>query len=139
SRLSFFLWSSIPDDELVEVARRGELDQPAVLQRQVKRMLTDPRAAAMTSNFAGQWLQLRNLRAAIPDQNEFPDFDDSLRQSFRRETELLFQSVLQEDRSVVDLLTADYTFLNERLAEHYRVPNIYGSHFRRVAITEDAR
>jgi len=105
----------------------------------VKRMLTDPRAAAMTSNFAGQWLQLRNLRAAIPDQNEFPDFDDSLRQAFRRETELLFQSVLQEDRSVVDLLTADYTFLNERLAEHYRVPNIYGSHFRRVPITEDAR
>jgi hypothetical protein len=139
SRLSFFLWSSIPDDELVEVARRGELDQPAVLERQVKRMLADSRATAMVSNFAGQWLQLRNLRAATPDQNEFPDFDDSLRQSFRRETELLFQSVLQEDRSVVDLLTADYTFLNERLAEHYRVPNIYGSHFRRVPITEDAR
>jgi mono/diheme cytochrome c family protein len=139
SRLSFFLWSSIPDDELVEVARRGELRQPAMLERQVRRMLADPRASAMVSNFAGQWLQLRNLRASTPDQNEFPDFDDNLRQAFRRETELLFQSVLQEDRSVLDLLTADYTFVNERLAEHYKIPNVYGSHFRRVPVTEDAR
>ena len=122
SRLSFFLWSSIPDDELVDVAAKGQLRQPAVLERQVRRMLADRRAEALVANFAGQWLQLRNLRAAIPDQNDFPDFDDNLRQAFRRETELLFQSVMREDRSVLDLLTADYTFVNERLARHYRIP-----------------
>jgi hypothetical protein len=102
-------------------------------------MLADRRAEALVGNFAGQWLQLRNLRAAIPDQNDFPDFDDNLRQAFRRETELLFQSVVREDRSVLDLLTADYTFVNERLARHYRIPGIYGSHFRRVPVTDDAR
>jgi hypothetical protein len=139
SRLSFFLWSSIPDDELVEVARRGTLRQPAVLERQVRRMLADRRSDALVSNFAGQWLQLRNLRASIPDQNDFPDFDDNLRQAFRRETELLFGSVVREDRSVLDLLTADYTFVNERLARHYGIPHVYGSHFRRVPVTDVAR
>ena len=139
SRLSFFLWSSIPDDELVDVASRGQLKTPAVLEHQVRRMLADPRASTLVSNFAGQWLQLRNLRATIPDQNDFPDFDDNLRQAFQRETELLFESIVSEDRSVLDLLTADYTFVNERLARHYLIPNIYGSHFRRVTLTDDTR
>jgi mono/diheme cytochrome c family protein len=139
SRLSFFLWSSIPDDELIDVASKGQLRQRAVLERQVRRMLADRRADAMVANFAGQWLQLRNLRASIPDQNDFPDFDDNLRQAFRRETELLFQSVMREDRSVLDLLTADYTFVNERLARHYRIPSVYGSHFRRVPVADEAR
>ncbi len=132
SRLSFFLWSSIPDDELLEVASRGQLKNPAVLERQVRRMLADPRSQALVDNFAGQWLQLRNLRASSPDQNEFPDFDDNLRQAFQRETELLFDSIIREDRNVLDLLTADYTFVNERLARHYGIPNVYGSQFRRV-------
>jgi len=139
SRLSFFLWSSIPDDELIEAARRGSLRQPAVLERQVRRMLADRRSDALVANFAGQWLQLRNLRASIPDQNDFPDFDDNLRQAFRRETELLFQSVVRGDQSVLDLLTADYTFVNERLARHYGIPHVYGSHFRRVAVKDDTR
>jgi hypothetical protein len=139
SRLSFFVWSSIPDDELIAVASRGGLRQPAVLERQVRRMLADRRAEALISNFAGQWLQLRNLRASIPDQNDFPNFDDNLRQAFRRETELLFESVVREDRSVLDLLTADYTFVNERLASHYGIRNVYGSHFRRVPVTDEAR
>jgi hypothetical protein len=102
-------------------------------------MLADPKAEALVANFAGQWLQLRNLRNFQPSTNIFPDFDDNLRQDFRRETELLFQSIIQEDRSVLDLMTADYTFLNERLSKHYGVPNIYGSQFRRVKITDDAR
>ena len=139
SRLSFFLWSSIPDDQLIDVARRGTLRQPVVFERQVRRMLADRRSDALVANFAGQWLQLRNLRSSIPDQNDFPDFDDNLRQAFRRETELLFQSVVREDRSVLDLLTADYTFVNERLARHYGIPHVYGSHFRRVPVTDDAR
>jgi len=139
SRLSFFLWSSSPDDELLDVASRGELKKPAVLEQQVQRMLADPRSVALVDNFAGQWLQLRNLRAALPDQNEFPDFDDNLRQAFRRETELLFQSIIRENRNVTDLLTADYTFVNERLAAHYGIPNVYGSHFRRVPVTDEAR
>jgi mono/diheme cytochrome c family protein len=139
SRLSFFLWSSIPDDELLDVASRGQLKTPAVLERQVRRMLADSRSRALVDNFAGQWLQLRNLRASLPDQNEFPDFDDNLRQAFQRETELLFESIIRENRNVTDLLTADYTFVNERLANHYRIPNVYGSHFRRVALTDDAR
>jgi mono/diheme cytochrome c family protein len=139
SRLSFFLWSSIPDDELLDVASRGELKKPAVLERQVQRLLADPRSETLVDNFAGQWLQLRNLRAALPDQNEFPDFDDNLRQAFKRETELLFQSIIREDRNVTDLLTADYTFVNERLAVHYGIPNVYGSHFRRVTVTDEAR
>ena len=139
SRLSFFLWSSIPDDELLHLASAGKLRNPEVFERQVRRMLADPKSQALVSNFAGQWLQLRNLRNVQPNSDLFPDFDDNLRQSFRRETELLFESIVQEDRSVVDLLTADYTFVNERLARHYGIPDIYGSRFRRVAIADDAR
>jgi hypothetical protein len=139
SRLSFFLWSSIPDDELLHLASAGKLSNPAVFDRQARRMLADPKSLALVSNFAGQWLQLRNLRNVQPNSDLFPDFDDNLRQSFRRETELLFESVVQEDRGVLDLLTADYTFVNERLARHYGIPDIYGSRFRRVAITDDAR
>jgi hypothetical protein len=139
SRLSFFLWSSIPDDELLQLASQGKLKDPVILDRQVRRMLADPKAESLVSNFAGQWLQLRNLRNVQPNTDLFPDFDDNLRQSFRRETELLFESMIQEDRSVLDLLTADYTFVNERLARHYGIPNIYGSRFRRIAITNDVR
>ncbi len=139
SRLSFFLWSSIPDDELLQLAGEGKLRNPAVLDRQVRRMLADPKSQALVENFAGQWLQLRNLRNVQPNTDLFPDFDDNLRQSFRRETELLFESIVQEDRGVLDLLTADYTFVNERLARHYGIPDIYGSRFRRVPVTEDAR
>ncbi|HTR37066.1 MAG TPA: DUF1592 domain-containing protein [Bryobacteraceae bacterium] len=139
SRLSFFLWSSIPDNELLRVASQGKLKTPAVFDEQVRRMLTDPKAQALVANFAGQWLQLRNLRNVQPNTDLFPNFDDNLRQSFRRETELLFESILHEDRSVLDLMTADYTFVNERLARHYGIPNIYGSRFRRVAMTDDAR
>jgi len=134
SRLSFFLWSSIPDDTLLELAERGQLSTPAVLSREVRRMLADPRADAFITNFAGQWLFLRNLDAAVPVQSIFPDFDDGLRQSFRRETELFFESIVREDHSAFDLLRADYTFLNERLAKHYGVPNVKGSHFRRVTL-----
>jgi mono/diheme cytochrome c family protein len=139
SRLSFFLWSSIPDDELLDVAIRNTLHEPAVLERQVTRMLADSRAAAMVKNFAGQWLYLRNLDAATPDRLVFPNFDDNLRQAFRRETELLVDSVMREDRNVLDLLTADYTFVNERLARHYGIPHVSGSRFRRVPVTDDAR
>ena len=139
SRISFFLWSSIPDDELFQVASAGKLKNPAVFDHEVRRMLSDPKAESLVSNFAGQWLQLRNLRNVQPNTDLFPDFDDNLRQSFRRETELLFESVMQEDRSVMDLMTADYTFVNERLARHYGIPNIYGTRFRRVAITNDTR
>jgi hypothetical protein len=134
SRLSFFLWSSIPDDALLDLAERGQLSSPAVLSREVRRMLADPRAEAFITNFAGQWLFLRNLDATVPVQSIFPDFDDGLRQSFRRETELFFDSIVREDRSAFDLLRADYTFLNERLARHYGVANVKGSHFRRVAL-----
>ena len=139
SRLSFFLWSSIPDDELVDLATRGELGDPAVLKRQVRRMLADPRSQALVENFAGQWLYLRNLRSAAPDTTRFPEFDDNLRQALRRETELLFETQLREDRSVHDLLRADYTFVNERLARHYGIPNVYGNHFRRVRHGDDRR
>jgi hypothetical protein len=139
SRLSFFLWSSIPDDELLTVGGAGRLTDRTVLVRQVRRMLADPKADALVENFAGQWLQLRNLRRVVPNSNEFPDFDDNLRQSLRREAELFFESIIREDRSLLDLLTADYTFVNERLAKHYKIPNIYGSHFRRVTLTDDAR
>jgi len=137
SRLSFFLWSSIPDEELLRVAESGQLSSDeTVLEQQVWRMLADPRATALTTSFASQWLHLRNLAAVQPDARLFPDFDDNLRQGFRRETELLFQSLLAENRSVLDLLTADYTFLNERVAKHYGVPNIYGDKFRRVTLPE---
>jgi len=139
SRLSFFLWSSIPDDTLLDIASRGQLKDPAVLQQQVKRMLDDPKSSALVDNFAGQWLQLRNVRSVLPNSDEFPDFDDNLRQSFRKETELLFESIIREDRNVLDLLRADYTFVNERLARHYGIPGVYGSRFRRVAVTDDAR
>jgi hypothetical protein len=139
SRLSFFLWSSIPDDELLRLASERKLDNPEILDRQVRRMLADPKAQALVDNFAGQWLQLRNLAHVQPNSDLFPDFDDNLRQSFRRETELLFESVVQEDRSVLDLLTADYTFVNERLARHYGIPDIYGTRFRRIEITDEAR
>ena len=134
SRLSFFLWSSIPDDELLEVAIRGELKEPAVFEQQARRMLADARSEALVTNFAAQWLYLRNLESARPDPRLFPDFDDNLRQALRRETELFFESVLREDRSVLDLLRADYTFVNERLAKHYGIPNVYGSRFRRVTL-----
>lgn len=139
SRLSFFLWSSIPDDRLLTAATSGRLTRPEVLEAEVTRMLADPRGSRFTSNFAGQWLQLRNLRNARPNSFDFPDFDDNLRQSLRQETEMLFASILNENRSVLDLLRADYTFLNERLARHYGVPGIYGTNFRRVAVTQDER
>ena len=138
SRLSFFLWSSIPDDELLDVASRGKLKEPAVLEQQVRRMLADSRSDALVNSFAEQWLYLRNLAAFNPDPRLFPDFDDNLRESFRRETELFFQSIKNDDRSMLDLLQANYTFLNERLAKHYGIPNVYGSHFRRVALPADS-
>jgi len=137
SRLSFFLWSSIPDDELIDLAAQGKLKDPAVLEKQVRRMLADARSEALISNFTGQWLSVRSLRTGEPVVNLFPDFDDNLRAAFQREIELFFGSIVHEDRSVIDLLTADYTFLNERLAQHYGIPNIYGSQFRRVALGPD--
>jgi mono/diheme cytochrome c family protein len=139
SRLSFFLWSSIPDDELVDLAAKGQLRNPRVLERQVARMLEDGRSQAFVANFAGQWLYLRNLAALEPESFLFPDFEDSLRQAMRRETELFFGSVLKENRSVLDLLTANYTFLNDRLAAHYGIPNVHGSRFRRVTLTDEHR
>lgn len=138
SRLSFFLWSSIPDDELLAAAERGELRKPDVLKQQMHRMLDDPRSSALVTNFASQWLYLRNLDSRTPDARLFPDFDDNLRQAFRQETELFFQSIIREDRSVLDLLKSDYTYLNERLAKHYGIPHIYGSRFRRVELPEES-
>jgi hypothetical protein len=137
SRVSFFLWSSIPDDELLDAAIRGKLKNPAVLDRQVRRMLADQRSYALVSNFAQQWLYLRNLASTTPDMRLFTDFDDNLRQAFREETELFFESIMREDRSILDLLRANYTFVNERLAKHYGIPNVYGSRFRRVTFGED--
>jgi len=139
SRLSFFLWSSIPDEELLAAAEKGTLETPAVLERQVRRMLADPKSQALIGNFAGQWLFLRELKNRNPDLLVFPDFNDNLRQAFQRETELLFGSIVREDRSIFDLMNADYTFVNERLARHYGIPNVYGSDFRRVAVTHPAR
>jgi len=139
SRLSFFLWSSIPDDQLLDLATRKQLSDPVVLEREVRRMIADPRADGLVSNFAGQWLHLRNLKTITPNHDEFPDFDDTLREAFQRESELFFNAVMREDHSVLDLLTADYTFVNERLARHYGIPYVYGSHFRRVTLTDDAR
>jgi hypothetical protein len=139
SRLSFFLWSSVPDDELIEVASRGGLSDPRVLQRQVARMLADARADALALTFAGQWLQLRNLQNMIPDSVAFPDFDDTLREAFGREAELFFASIMRDDRSVLELLSANYTFVNERLAKHYGIANVYGSQFRRVTLDDEAR
>jgi hypothetical protein len=134
SRLSFFLWSSIPDDELLALAEQGRLGEPAVLAAQVRRMLADPRAEALTTNFAGQWLNLRALEGHVPVAALFPDFDDNLRQAFRRETELLVASLIRENRPATELLTADYTFVDERLAKHYGIPGIYGSRFQRVTL-----
>jgi hypothetical protein len=134
SRLSFFLWSSIPDDELLDVAAHGKLSQPAELEHQVRRMLADPKAESLVTNFASQWLHLEQLKSAKPDIGEF---DENLRQSFRRETEMLFETILHEDRSILDVLNADYTFVDERLARHYGIPNIKGSQFRRVTLQKD--
>src|SRR6185436_8352245 len=139
TRLSFFLWSSIPDDELLNAATRGELSKPAVLEKQTRRMLADSRSKSLVNNFAGQWLYLRNLDSFTPDLRLFPDFDDNLRQSFLQETELFLEAVLREDRSVLEMLKADYTFLNERLAKHYGIPHVYGSRFRRVSTGESGR
>ncbi len=139
SRLSFFLWSSIPDDELLDLAEQGRLSDPGVLRRQTRRMLADRRSQSLVHNFAGQWLYLRNLDATTPDARLFPDFDDNLRQAFRQETELFFTSIMREDRSVLDLLKANYTYLNERLARHYDIPHVYGSRFRRVSLDENSR
>jgi mono/diheme cytochrome c family protein len=138
SRLSFFLWSSIPDDELLDTAVRGRLSQPGELEKQARRMLADRRSYNLATNFAGQWLRLRNVEAITPNAALYRDFDDNLRQAFRQETELFFDSVLREDRSVLTLIRADYTFLNERLAKHYGIPNVYGSRFRRVTLAPES-
>jgi hypothetical protein len=132
------LWSSIPDDELLNVAERGRL-KGAALQQQVKRMLADPRANTLVSNFVNQWLYLRNMESVLPDPSAFPGFDENLRAALARETDLFFESMLREDRSILDMLSADYSFLNERLARHYGIPGIQGSEFRRVSLTDEAR
>ena len=137
SRLSFFLWSSIPDDELLTLAEQGRLHEPATLEKQVRRMVADPKSTELIRNFAGQWLNLRALATVQPNPGVYPDFDDNLRVAFRREVELLLESVIHEDRSVLELLTADYTFVDERLARHYGIPNVYGSRFRRVSLGAD--
>ena len=139
SRLSFFLWSSIPDDELLNVAEKKTLHTPAVLEQQVRRMLADPRSEALVSNFAGQWLHIRNVSGFRPSPELLFHFDDNLRQAFERETELFFDSIIRENRSVLDLLDADYTFLNERLARHYGIPGVYGERFRRVSLPRRQR
>jgi hypothetical protein len=139
SRLSFFLWSTIPDEQLLTVASQSRLKDAAVLDQQVRRMLTDSRADALVDNFAEQWLFLRNVKSTAPNMDAFPDFDDNLRQAMRQETKMFFASIMREDRNILDLLTAPYTFVNERLARHYGIPNVYGSQFRRVAITDPAR
>jgi mono/diheme cytochrome c family protein len=139
SRLSFFLWSSIPDDQLLDAAEKGVLRTPAGLEQQVRRMLADARSQALVDNFVGQWLQLRNLANKQPNSHEFPDFDDNLRRALGTEVELFVGSVMREDRSVLDLMNADYTFVNERLARHYGIPNVYGSHFRRITLRDETR
>ena len=139
TRLSFFLWSSIPDDELLDLAERGRLGEPGILKKQVLRMLEDPRSRTLVTNFASQWLHLRNLDSITPNRWIFPDFDDNLRQALRRETEMLFEEILREDRSVLDLLRSDHAYLNERLAKHYGIPHVYGTHLRRVALGPDSR
>jgi len=138
SRLSFFLWSSIPDDELLDLAANGRLNDPAVFDGQVKRMLADDRSNALLNNFFGQWLLVRNIATVRPDAKAFPDFDENLRHGFQRETELFLQSQLRENRPITDILTANYTFMNERVARHYGIPNVYGSHFRRVTLPESS-
>jgi hypothetical protein len=139
SRLSYFLWSSMPDDELLKVAEAGKLRDDEVLQQQVRRLLADSRSKALVDNFVGQWLNLRSMRTITPDPQIFYEFDDSLRAAFEKEAELFFEAMLREDRSVVDLLNADFTFVNERLARHYGIPNIYGGSFKRVTLKDQAR
>ncbi len=139
SRLSFFLWRSIPDDELLGLAVDGKLKDPAILERQVRRMLADPRASRWMSDFVGQWLVIRNAVASEPDPVRYPDFEETLRDAMLRETQLFFESQVREDRGVLDLFSADYTFLNARLAEHYGIPNVYGSQFRKVVVPDEAR
>jgi hypothetical protein len=139
SRLSFFLWSSIPDDELLRVAGTGTLSRPDVLKAQVRRMLADRKSSALIENFAGQWLQLRNLKGIVPNPETYPDFDDNLRQAFRTEAEMFFGDVVHGDRSVLDLMTSDRTFVNERLAKHYGIPGVFGDYFRPVQLKDDAR
>jgi Protein of unknown function (DUF1592)/Protein of unknown function (DUF1588)/Protein of unknown function (DUF1585)/Protein of unknown function (DUF1587)/Protein of unknown function (DUF1595)/Planctomycete cytochrome C len=139
TRLSYFLWSSLPDEELLDVAGGGKLRDPATLAMQLERMLADKKSASLTTNFAEQWLHLRNLDSFVPDMRLYPDFDDNLRQAMKRETELLFQSVVSENRSVMDLIGCDYSFLNERLAKHYGIPHVYGSHFRRIDLDTHSR
>jgi hypothetical protein len=135
--MSFFLWSSIPDAELINLAEQGRLQDPAVLRQQVQRMIADPRAEALIENFTGQWLNVRGMQASEPVVDLFPDFDSNLRDAYRREIELFFASIVNEDRSILDLLTADYTFVNERLAKQYGIPGLYGSQFRRVTLGPD--
>jgi len=139
SRLSYFLWSSAPDDRLITIASQGRLKNPTVLEREVRRMLADKRAQTLATNFAAQWLTLQNLKDANPDLLLYPNFDRTLARSMRRETELLFESIMREDRSLLDLLTADYTYVDERLAHHYGIPNVIGNRFRRVAVTDENR
>jgi mono/diheme cytochrome c family protein len=139
SRLAFFLWSSIPDDELLDTAVQGKLSQPGELEKQTRRMLADRRSLNLATNFAGQWLRLRNIDAVAPSANVFRDFDDNVRQAFREETELFFDSVRREDRTVLTFIKSDYTFLNERLAKHYEIPGVYGSRFRRVTLAPENR
>lgn len=134
SRLSFFLWSTVPDDELIDLAAQGKLRDPAILEKQVRRMLADPKSEALVTNFTGQWLGLRSLKTSEPVVNLFPDFDDNLRAAYQHETELFFGSIVRGDRSILDLLTANYTFVNERLAKQYGIPNIYGPQFREVTL-----
>ncbi len=137
SRLSFFVWSSLPDERLLTAASEGRLGDPALLEREVRRMLADPRASALVDNFAAQWLGTRNLAFAVPNEDRFPEFDENLRRAFQRETGLFIQSILREDRSVFDLLTASHTYVNERLARHYSIPNVRGNWFRRVELAPD--
>jgi mono/diheme cytochrome c family protein len=139
SRLSFFLWGSIPDEQLLDLAVRGELSNPRILEQQVRRMLDDARAMRMVNNFTGQWLALRNIRAVEPDPRVYPDFDDHVRAAFERETQLFLESQVRDDRSLLELLTANYTFVNEPLARLYGIPNVYGSHFRRVTLNDPNR
>jgi cytochrome c5 len=139
SRLSFFLWSSLPDEPLLTLAEHGKLSEPKVYEQQIRRMLADPRAKAIVDNFASQWLYLRNLQSARPDAEEFPNFDENLRRAMRTETELFFDSIVREDHNVLDLLTASYTFVNQRLAEHYGIDGVYGSQFRRITLTDPTR
>jgi hypothetical protein len=139
SRLSYFLWSSMPDDELMRLAGQDALRRPAVLEGQIRRMLKDPRSHALVENFAGQWLELRKLESVKPDRQRFPDFDEYLRMSMRRETELFFENIMQEDRSILDFIDADYTFLNERLAKLYKIPSVKGPEFRKVVLASDTQ